>query len=176
MSTSNTELADFLRPGIDRYSLGRYSIESLPYSQCISLLEGLRDLGYSTIDNVLHVLGRGEADRFEIYKVFRSQGVAISEALELGLTKSLSYSPRSVDQILDDLLDRLVSGSAFLPVDLGAVNGEVVITFGRSRLSLDLYINNKRVHSKIRYSPADAQYVCRRFSGYKGITARIRGD
>nr|QYA73875.1 hypothetical protein [Grapevine virus A] len=173
MSTDNTELADFLRLGLDRSSLGSKSIESLPYSQCIRLLERLRDLGYSSIDNILHVLGAGEPDRFEIYRVFRSQGVAISEALQLGLTKSFSCSPRSVNQILDDLLDRLVRGAAFLPVDLGAVNGEIVITFGRSRLSLDLYVNNRKVCSRINHSPGDPQYVCRRFAGFKGITTRV---
>nr|BCT87072.1 hypothetical protein [Grapevine virus A] len=172
MSEGNTELAEFLRLGIDRSSLGSSSIESLSYERCIKLLEGLHKLGYSSVDNILYVLQGGESDRFEIHKVFRSQGVAISEALQLGLTKSLSYSPRSVNQILDDLLNRLARGAAFLPVDLGAVNGEIVITFGHSRLSLDLYINNKKVCSKISYSPGDAQYVHRRFSGHKGIITR----
>nr|WDS60436.1 hypothetical protein [Grapevine virus A] len=172
MSQENTELGDFLRLGLDRSSLGCTSIESLAYDQCLRLLEGLRRLGYSSVDNILHVLGGSEPDRFEIYRVFRAEGVAISEALQLGLTKSLSYSPRSVNQILDDLLDRLVRGAAFLPVDLGAVNGEIVINFERSRLSLDLYVNNKKVCSRISYSPSDARYVCRRFSGYKGITTR----
>nr|WIM49317.1 MAG: hypothetical protein [Grapevine virus A] len=172
MANESTELADFLRLGLDRSSLGRTSIESLPYSQCIRLLEGLRGLGYSSVDNILHVLGGGEPDRFEIYRIFRAEGVAISEALQLGLTKSLSYSPRPVNLILDDLLDRLVRGAAFLPVDLGAVNGEIIITFERSRLCLDLYVNNKKVCSRFSYSPSDARYVCSRFSGHKGITTR----
>nr|WDS60446.1 hypothetical protein [Grapevine virus A] len=171
-SASSTELADFLSLGIDRTSLGSSSIESLSYDQCIGLLEDLRRLGFSSVDNILYVLQGAESDRFKIYKIFRSRGVAISEALELGLTKSLSYSPRPVNLILDDLLSRLARGAAFLPVDLGAVNGEIVITFKHSRLSLDLYVNNNKVCSRIGYSPGDAQYVIRRFSGYKGITIR----
>nr|WDS60441.1 hypothetical protein [Grapevine virus A] len=170
MSTESTELADFLRLGIDRCALGSHSIESLPLDKCVRLLEGLRALGYSSIDNVLYVLGGGEPDRFEIYKVFRAQGVAISEAHQLGLTKSFSFSPRPVSLILDDLLDRLARGASFLPVDLGAVNGELVINFGRSRLSVDLYVNNKKVCSRINYSTGDARYVQQRFSGFKGIT------
>nr|AFV73359.1 19 kDa protein [Grapevine virus A] len=172
MSGENIELADFLRLGLDRSTLGSGSIESLPYDKCIKLLEGLRALGFSSIDNVLHVLGKGEPDRFEIYKVFRSQGVAISEALQLGLTKSFSFSPRPVSLILDDLLDRIARGASFLPVDLGAVNGELVINFERSRLSVDLYVNNKKVCSRISYSPGDPYYVQRRFSGFKGIITR----
>nr|UCJ00714.1 hypothetical protein [Grapevine virus A] len=171
-SDESTELADFLRLGLDRCTLGSGSIESLPLDKCIRLLEGLRALGFSSIDNVLHVLGGGEPGRFEIFKVFRAQGVAISEALELGLTKSLSFSPRSVNLILDDLLDRIARGAAFLPVDLGAVNGELVINFGRSRLSVDLYINNKKVCSRINHSAGDPDYVKRRFSGFKGIITR----
>nr|WIM49289.1 MAG: hypothetical protein [Grapevine virus A] len=172
MSLENTELADFLRLGLDRSTLGSQSIESLSFDKCIRLLEGLRALGYSCVDNVLHVLEKGEPDRFEIYKVFRAQGVAISEAYQLGLTKSLSFSPRSVSLILDDLLDRLARGASFLPVDLGAVNGELVVNFERSRLSVDLYVNNKKVCSRIKYSPGDPQYVHRRFAGFKGIITR----
>nr|WIM49323.1 MAG: hypothetical protein [Grapevine virus A] len=172
MSAESTELADFLRLGLDRSTLGSGSIESLPLDKCIRLLEGLRNLGYSSIDNVLHVLGRGEPDRFEILRVFRAQGVAISEAYELGLTKSLSFSPRPVSLILDDLLDRIARGASFLPVDLGAVNGELVIDFKRSSLSVDLYVNNQKVCSRIKYSAGDAQYVQRRFAGVKGIITR----
>nr|WEG84476.1 hypothetical protein [Grapevine virus A]WEG84516.1 hypothetical protein [Grapevine virus A] len=172
MSGESTELVDFLRLGLDRSTLGRGSIESLPLDKCIRLLEGLRDLGFSSIDNVLYVLGAGEPDRFEIFKVFRAQGVAISEALQLGLTKSLSFSPRPVSLILDDLLDRIARGASFLPVDLGAVNGELVINFECSRLSVDLYVNNKKVCSRINHSRGDPNYVRRRFSGFKGIITR----
>nr|WEG84531.1 hypothetical protein [Grapevine virus A] len=172
MSGESTELVDFLRLGLDRSTLGRGSIESLPLDKCIRLLEGLRALGFSSIDNVLHVLGAGEPDRFEIFKVFRAQGVAISEALQLGLTKSLSFSPRPVSLILDDLLDRIARGASFLPVDLGAVNGELVINFECSRLSVDLYVNNKKVCSRINHSRGDPSYVRRRFSGFKGIITR----
>nr|BDX29365.1 19kDa-protein [Grapevine virus A] len=172
MSTEGIELVEFLRLGLDRSTLGSSSIESLSFDRCLRLLEGLRALGYSSIDNVLHVLGNGEPDRFEILKVFRAQGVATSEAYQLGLTKSLSFSPRPVSLILDDLLDRIARGASFLPVDLGAVNGELVINFGNSRLSVDLYINNKKVCSRINHSKGDAQYVHRRFSGFKGIILR----
>nr|BDX29380.1 19kDa-protein [Grapevine virus A] len=172
MSVENTELVDFLRLGLDRCTLSSESIESLPLDRCIKLLDGLRALGFSCVDNVLHVLERGELGRFEIYRVFRSQGVAISEALQLGITKSLSFSPRPVSLILDDLLDRIARGAAFLPVDLGAVNGELVVNFERSRLSVDLYVNNRKVCSRIKYSPGDPRYVQQRFSGFKGITTR----
>nr|BDX29335.1 19kDa-protein [Grapevine virus A] len=171
-SGESTELGDFLRLGLDRCTLGSRSVESLPLDKCIKLLEGLRALGYSSIDNVLHVLGGGEPDRFEIYRVFRAQGVAISEALQLGLTKSFSFSPRPVGLILDDLLDRVARGASFLPVDLGAVNGELVINFERSRLSVDLYVNNRKVCSRINHSRGDPHYVQRRFSGVKGVITR----
>nr|WIM49294.1 MAG: hypothetical protein [Grapevine virus A] len=172
MSGESTELVDFLRFGLVRSTLGSRSIESLPLDKCIRLLEGLRSLGYSSIDNVLHVLGRGEPDRFQILRVFRGQGVAVSEAYELGLTKSLSFSPRPVSLILDDLLDRIARAASFLPVDLGAVKGELVVNFERSRLSVDLYVNNKKVCSRIKYSAGDPQYVQRRFAGFKGIITR----
>nr|QYA73870.1 hypothetical protein [Grapevine virus A] len=167
-----TELSEFLGHGRSSSSLSVGSLESLSYVQCVHLLSDLRDLGYQSIDSILYILGGGEAERFEIFRVFRRHGIGIGEALQLGVKKSLSSSPRSVVVILDDLLSRLGRGGAFLPCDLGAVRGEILVTFHSSRLSADLYVNNKKVVTRSVQAEGDLSYVARRFAGYKGLILR----
>nr|QYA73905.1 hypothetical protein [Grapevine virus A] len=167
-----TGLSEFLGCGSDSRSLGVGSLESLSYAQCIQLLSDLKSLGYHSIDSILYILGGGEAERFEIYRIFRRHGIGIGEALQLGVKKSLSNSPRSVLVILDDLLSRFGRGSAFLPSDLGAVGGEIIVTFHSSRLSADLYVNNKKVVTRTVYAEGDLNYVAGRFAGYKGLILR----
>nr|AAO84268.1 19 kDa protein [Grapevine virus A] len=175
-SQSCTELVEFLSQGGDRCSLDRTSLESLSYTQCLYLLSDLRGLGYHSIDSILHILECSEAERFEIYRIFRRHGIGIGEALQLGVRKSLCYSPRSTAEILDDLLSRISRGGAFLPSDLGAVKGELLVTFQPSRLSVDLYANNKKVCTRTCQGKGDAGYVARRFSGYKGLALRSQGN
>nr|QYA73890.1 hypothetical protein [Grapevine virus A] len=167
-----TGLSDFLGHGSDSCGSNRGSLESLSYAQCIHLLCDLKSLGYQSIDSILYILGGGEAERFEIYRIFRRHGIGIGEALQLGVKKCLCSSPRSVPAILDDLLSRLGRGSAFLPSDLGAVKGELVVTFHSSRLSVDLYVNNKKVVTRLAQGEGDFSYVARRFAGYKGLILR----
>nr|QYA73955.1 hypothetical protein [Grapevine virus A] len=171
-SESCTELSEFLRYGSGSSSSSTGSLESLSYVQCIALLSDLRSLGYHSIDSVLYVLGGGEAERFEIFRIFRRHGIGIGEALQLGVKKSLSNSPRDVPEILDDLLSRIGRSSAFLPSDLGAVKGELIVTFHSSRLSVDLYINNKKAVTRTVYAEGDFNYVAGRFTGYKGLVLR----
>nr|QYA73920.1 hypothetical protein [Grapevine virus A] len=173
MTSQNcTELSDFLGYGSDSSSLGVGSLESLSYTECINLLSDLKNLGYQSIDSVLYTLGGGEAERFEIYRIFRRHGIGIGEALQLGVKKSLSNSPRGTVVILDDLLSRLGRGGAFLPCDLGALRGELLVTFHSSRLSVDLYVNNKKVVTRSIQAEGDSSYVARRFAGYKGLILR----
>nr|WIM49266.1 MAG: hypothetical protein [Grapevine virus A] len=173
MTSQNcTELSEFLEYSTNSCSSSSGSLESLSYIQCIHLLTDLKSLGYHSIDSILYILGGGEAERFEIYRIFRRHGIGIGEALQLGVKKSLSYSPRSVQVILDDLLSRLGRSSAFLPSDLGAVRGELLVTFHLSRLSVDLYVNNKKVVTRIAQGEGDLNYVARRFAGYKGLVLR----
>nr|QYA73885.1 hypothetical protein [Grapevine virus A] len=167
-----TELSDFLGYGSASSSVGVGSLESLPYVQCLHLLSDLRGLGYQSIDSILYILGGGEAERFEIFRIFRRHGIGIGEALQLGVKKSLSSSPRSIVEILDDLLNRLGRGGAFLPCDLGAVRGELVVTFHSARLSVDLYVNNKKVITRSVQAVGDFSYVAGRFAGYKGLILR----
>nr|QYA73880.1 hypothetical protein [Grapevine virus A] len=167
-----TGLNEFLGHGSGSSSSSSGSLESLSYAQCVHLLNDLRSLGYQNIDSILYILGGGEAERFEIYRIFRRHGIGIGEALRLGVTKSLSYSPRSVQVILDDLLSRLGRGNAFLPSDLGAVKGELLVTFHSSRLSVDLYVNNKKVVTRFAQAEGDFNYVATRFAGYKGLILR----
>nr|BCT87079.1 hypothetical protein [Grapevine virus A] len=167
-----TELSEFLGCGRDSSSLSEGSLESLSYVQCLRLLSDLRSLGYQSIDSILHILGGGEAERFEIFRIFRRHGIGIGEALQLGVKKTLCNSPRSVPAILDDLLSRFGKGSAFLPSDLGAVRGELIVSFHSSRLSVDLYVNNKKVATRVAQGEGDINYVARRFSGYKGLVLR----
>nr|QYA73865.1 hypothetical protein [Grapevine virus A]WIM49279.1 MAG: hypothetical protein [Grapevine virus A]WIM49284.1 MAG: hypothetical protein [Grapevine virus A] len=173
---SCTELSEFLSQGSDRCGLDRTSLESLSYIQCLCLLSDLRSLGYHSIDSILHILECGEAGRFEVFRIFRRHGIGIGEALQLGVRKSLCYSPRSITDILDDLLSRVSRGSAFLPSDLGAVKGELLVTFQSSRLSVDLYANNKKVCTRTCQGKGDLNYVARRFSGYKGLALRSQGN
>nr|ABI98900.1 unknown [Grapevine virus A] len=173
MTSQNcTELNEFLGHGSSSNSLSGGSLESLSNAQCLHLLRDLRDLGYKSIDSILYILGGGEAERFEIFRIFRRHGIGIGEALQLGVRKSLSYSPRGTAEILDDLLSRIGRGSAFLPCDLGAVRGELIVTFHSARLSVDLYINNKKVVTKFAQAEGDANYAAGRFSGYKGLVLR----
>nr|UCJ00709.1 hypothetical protein [Grapevine virus A] len=167
-----TELSEFLGHGSVSCNLNRESLESLSYVQCLYLLSDLKSLGYQSIDSVLHILECGEAERFEIFRIFRRHGIGIGEALQLGVKKSLSSSPRGTVAILDDLLSRLGRGGAFLPCDLGAVRGELIVTFHSSRLSVDLYINNKKVVTRSVQAEGDSSYVARRFAGYKGLILR----
>ncbi|CAA53183.1 hypothetical protein [Grapevine virus A] len=167
-----TGLSEFLGHGSDSCDSGSGSLGSLSYVQCVNLLSDLKSLGYQSIDSILYILGGGEAERFEIYRIFRRHGIGIGEALQLGVKKSLCNSPRSLLAILDDLLSRLGRGSAFLPSDLGAVKGELVATFHSSRLSVDLYVNNKKVVTRSVQAEGDYSYVARRFSGYKGLILR----
>nr|AWD84267.1 hypothetical protein [Grapevine virus A] len=167
-----TELSEFLSSGSVSGSASVGSLESLSHAQCIHLLSDLKDLGYQSIDSILYILGGGEAERFEIFRIFRRHGIGIGEALQLGVKKSLSNSPRSTLVILDDLLSRLGRGSAFLPCDLGATKGELIVTFHSSRLSVDLYVNNKKVVTRTVQAEGDISYVARRFEGYKGIVLR----
>nr|UCJ00699.1 hypothetical protein [Grapevine virus A] len=176
MSQSCTELVEFLGQCSDRCSLNKASLESLSYVQCLYLLTDLRSLGYNSIDSILYILGSGEAERFEIFRIFRRHGIGIGEALQLGVRKSLCYSPRGTTEILDDLLSRLSKGGAFLPSDLGAVKGELLVTFRPSRLSVDLYVNNKKVSTRVCQGKGDISYVARRFEGYKGLALRSQGD
>nr|AGT17854.1 hypothetical protein [Grapevine virus A] len=169
-----TELSEFLVHSSDSYSLSEGSLESLSYVQCVQLLSDLKSLGYQSIDSILYILGGGEAERFEIYRIFRRHGIGIGEALQLGVRKCLSNSPRSTQAILDDLLSRLGRSNAFLPSDLGAVKGELVVTFHSSRLSVDLYVNNKKVVTRSIQAEGDINYVARRFAGYKGLILRAR--
>nr|QED94344.1 ORF2 [Grapevine virus A] len=171
-SQSCTELSEFLGCGSDSRRLSEGSLESLSYVHCLHLLSDLKSLGYQSIDSILYILGGGEAERFEIYRIFRRHGIGIGEALQLGVKKSLSNSPRSVPVILDDLLSRFGRGSAFLPCDLGAVRGELIVTFHSSRLSVDLYVNNKKVITRSVQGEGDFNYVARRFAGYQGIVLR----
>nr|WEG84441.1 hypothetical protein [Grapevine virus A] len=175
MSQDCTELVEFLSQSSGSCNSNRGSLESLSYVECLRLLIDLKGLGYPSIDNVLYILGGGSADRFEIFRIFRRHGIGIGEALQLGVKKSLCYSPRAVIEILDDLLGRLGRGSAFLPCDLGAVKGELLITFHPSRLSVDLHVNNKKVCTRVSQVEADSSYVFRRFSGYPGIALRSKG-
>nr|AOX49241.1 putative 19 kDa protein [Grapevine virus A] len=173
MTSQNcTELSEFLGYSSHNSSSGGGLLESLSYAQCVSLLSDLKDLGYKSIDSILYILGGGEAERFEIYRIFRRHGIGIGEALQLGVKKSLSSSPRSTVAILDDLLSRLGRGGAFLPCDLGAVGGELIVTFHLSRLSVDLYINNKKVVTRTAQAEGDLSYVAGRFAGYKGLVLR----
>nr|QYA73900.1 hypothetical protein [Grapevine virus A] len=167
-----TELSEFLGHGSVSCNSSEGSLESLSYVQCVSLLSDLKSLGYQSIDSVLYTLGGGEAERFEIYRIFRRHGIGIGEALQLGVKKSLSNSPRGLLVILDDLLSRLGRGSAFLPSDLGAVRGELLVTFYSSRLSVDLYVNNKKVVTRSAQGEGDLSYVAGRFAGYKGLILR----
>lgn len=176
MSQDCTELVDFLGKSSDLCSLNSASLESLSYVQCLHLLFDLRSLGYQSIDSILHILECGEAERFEIFRIFRRHGIGIGEALQLGVKKSLCYSPRGVIEILDDLLSRLGRGCAFLPSDLGAAGGHLLVTFHPSRLSVDLYVNNKKVCIRSSPSKGDINYVSRRFAGYKGIALRASGN
>nr|WIM49271.1 MAG: hypothetical protein [Grapevine virus A] len=176
MSQSCTELSDFLAQGSDNCSLYKGSLESLSYVQCLELLSDLRSLGYISIDSILYILGSGEAERFEIFRIFRRHGIGIGEALQLGVKKTLTNSPRSVTAILDDLLSRLGRGSAFLPCDLGATRGELLVTFSPSRLSVDLFVNNKKVCTRFAQAKSDISYVAGRFSGYKGLALRATGN
>nr|QYA73860.1 hypothetical protein [Grapevine virus A] len=171
-----TELSEFLGHGSDSCNLGRGSLESLSYVQCLYLLSDLKDLGYQSIDSILYILESGEAERFEIFRIFRRHGIGIGEALQLGVKKSLSNSPRSVTVILDDLLSRFGRGSAFLPSDLGATKGDLLVTFQPSRLSVDLYVNNKKVVTRSAQVKGDVNYVSRRFAGYKGLVLRATGN
>nr|UCJ00704.1 hypothetical protein [Grapevine virus A] len=171
-----TGLSEFLLYGSCSNSSGVGSLESLSYAQCIHLLSDLKDLGYQNIDSILHILGGGEAERFEIFRIFRRHGIGIGEALQLGVKKSLHNSPRSITVILDDLLSRLGRGSAFLPSDLGATKGELLVTFQPSRLSVDLYVNNKKVVTRSIQAKGDISYVARRFTGYKGLALRATGN
>nr|QYA73960.1 hypothetical protein [Grapevine virus A] len=174
MTTSQncTELSDFLEPSSSNLSVSSGTLESLSDVQCFQLLSDLREVGYSSIDNILYILGGGEAERFEIFRIFRRHGIGIGEALQLGVKKSLCYSPRSTIAIIDDLLYRIGKGHAFLPSDLGATRGQLVVTFYPSRLSADLYINKQKVVTRFFQAEGDFQYVARRFAGYKGITLR----
>nr|QYA73930.1 hypothetical protein [Grapevine virus A] len=176
MSQSCTELVEFLGSGSDRCGLSSESLECLSYVQCLHLLTDLRSLGYSRIDTILYILGGGEPERFEIFRIFRRHGIGIGEALQLGVKKTFSNSPRSTTEILDDLLFRLGTGSAFLPSDLGATKGELLVTFHTSRLSVDLYVNNKKVCTRTAQVKGDPSYVTRRFSGYKGLALRSAGN
>nr|ABL14357.1 19 kDa protein [Grapevine virus A] len=176
MSQNCTELVEFLGQSSGSCGLNKGSLEALSYLECLCLLTDLKSLGYPSIDNLLYILGGGSADRFEILRVFRRHGIGIGEALQLGVRKSLCYSPRAVTEILDDLLNRLIRGSAFLPSDLGAVNGELLITFHPSRLSVDLYVNNKKACTRVVQGKSDSSYVLRRFSGYPGIALRSSGN
>nr|ACA52186.1 19 kDa protein [Grapevine virus A] len=176
MSQDCTELVEFLGQSSGSCNSNRGSLESLSYLECLHLLTDLKSLGYPSIDNILYILGGGSADRFEIFRIFRRHGIGIGEALQLGITKSLCYSPRAVIEILDDLLGRLGRGSAFLPCDLGATKGELLITLHPSRLSVDLYVNNKKVCTRVSQVVSDSGYVSRRFAGYPGIALRSKGN
>nr|BDX29377.1 19kDa-protein [Grapevine virus A] len=177
MTSQNcTELSEFLGHGSVSCSLNSSTLESLSYVQCLCLLSDLKSLGYKNIDSILHILGSGEAERFEIFRIFRRHGIGIGEALQLGVKKTLSNSPRSVTVILDDLLSRLGRGSAFLPSDLGATKGELLVTFQSSRLSVDLYVNNTKVVTRSAQAKGDIGYVARRFEGYKGLVLRATGN
>lgn len=176
MSQDCTELVEFLGQASSNCSLSRESLESLSYIQCLCLLSDLKSLGYQSIDNILYILGSGEAERFEIFRIFRRHGIGIGEALQLGVKKSFCYSPRGTIEILDDLLSRLGQGCAFLPSDLGATGGHLLITFHPSRLSVDLYVNNKKVCTRLAQAKGDISYVARRFAGYKGIALRAAGN
>nr|UCJ00724.1 hypothetical protein [Grapevine virus A] len=169
-----TGLNEFLGYGSGSSDSNRGSLESLSYAQCVYLLNDLKSLGYQSIDSILYILGGGEAERFEIFRIFRRHGIGIGEALQLGVKKCLSNSPRSVPAILDDLLSRLGRGSAFLPCDLGATKGELLVTFHSSSLSVDLYVNNKKVITRSIQAEGDFNYVARRFSGYKGLALRSK--
>nr|QKI80135.1 19 kDa protein [Grapevine virus A]WEG77287.1 hypothetical protein [Grapevine virus A]WEG84486.1 hypothetical protein [Grapevine virus A] len=176
MSQSCTELVEFLGQGVDKCGLSQASLESLSYVQCCHLLSDLLSLGYKSIDSILHILECGEPERFEIFRIFRRHGIGIGEALQLGVKKSLSNSPRGCIEILDDLLSRLGKGSAFLPSDLGATKGELLVSFHTSRLSVDLYVNNKKVCTRSAQARGDISYVARRFAGYKGLALRATGN
>nr|UTH79042.1 hypothetical protein [Grapevine virus A] len=176
MSQDCTELSEFLGIGSGSCNLSRSTLESLSYVQCLHLLSDLKSLGYQSIDSILHILECGEAERFEIFRIFRRHGIGIGEALQLGVKKSLCNSPRSVTVILDDLLSRLGRGCAFLPSDLGAAKGELLVTFQPSRLSVDLYVNNKKVVTRSVQAKGDINYVARRFTGYKGLALRATGN
>nr|BDX29347.1 19kDa-protein [Grapevine virus A] len=176
MSQDCTELVEFLGQVNSNCSLNRESLESLSYVQCLHLLSDLKSLGYQSIDNILHILECGEAERFEIFRIFRRHGIGIGEALQLGVKKSFCYSPRGAIEILDDLLSRIGKGNAFLPSDLGATGGHLLVTFYSSKLSVDLYINNKKVCSRSVQAKGDISYVARRFAGYKGIALRAAGN
>nr|WNK78850.1 hypothetical protein [Grapevine virus A] len=171
-----TELSDFLVGGGSDCDVNKSPLESLSYVQCLYLLSDLKSLGYKNIDSILYILEGGEAERFEIFRIFRRHGIGIGEALQLGVRKSLCNSPRSVVSILDDLLSRLGRGSAFLPSDLGATKGDLLITFQPSRLSVDLYVNNKKVVTRSVQAKGDINYVAKRFSGYKGLVLRASGN
>nr|WIM49275.1 MAG: hypothetical protein [Grapevine virus A] len=167
-----TELVEFLGQASSNHSVNSPSLESLSYVQCVHLLSDLRSLGYQSIDNILHILGGGEAERFEIFRIFRRHGIGIGEALQLGVKKSFGHSPRGVIEILDDLLSRIGRGSAFLPCDLNATGGQLVVTFYSSRLSVDLYVNNKKVCTRFAQGSGDLNYVAQRFAGCKGLVLR----
>lgn len=168
-------MIEFLGQDSGAHSSSSGSLASLSYIECLQLLTDLKELGYSSIDSILYILGGGSAERFEIFRIFRRHGIGIGEASQLGVRKSLCYSPRAITEILDDLLNRLSRGSAFLPSDLGAVKGELLITFYPSRLSVDLYVNNQKVCTRTCQGTSDSRYVFTRFAGYPGLALKSSG-